>query len=212
MQREKRYYCIVLLHGLEEGEWLCSYSTASQLSIRSSVRHVSNEKAPFQLLNLNAPLNMTAIAVITVVMVGVITTSSISQQQSACYVLGLLLNSLLYYLIESSRNPLPLVLLPDALFRCGHWCSERGETLLKGHKVTKCQAGDSLPVVVFSTRPALDAFEKSHWHAILPRGWAGSCCFCVASLPPGLQSLTSVLIIWHKSAPQLHECHSHEHL
>lgn len=102
MQREKRNYCIVLLHGLEEGEWLCSYATASQLSIRSSVHHVSNEKAPFQLLNLNAPLNMTAIAVITVVMVGVITTSSISQQQSACYVLGLLLNStvLSYWILQ----------------------------------------------------------------------------------------------------------------
>lgn len=89
-------------------------------------------------------------------------------------------------------------------------------------KVTKLESAESrasasrvLPLLVFSSRP-VDASENAPTSAALVPGlgWGRGEPLPLFGLPAplGLQPLTSVLIIWRKSAPQLHECHSHEHL
>lgn len=124
-------------------------------------------------------------AVISVVTGGVIITSSVSQQRRACYRLGTLLNSLLMFSLPgSSRNPPPRLLLPDALFRREHGCSEKGKTLLQGHTEPPCQAGDSLPAV-FSTSPAWMRLRKAAASAGLGRE-----LLLLRGLPPAWASVS----------------------
>lgn len=128
---------------------MCSYSTASQHSIGSSMQHVSKEKAPFLLLNLNTLLNMTAVAVIPVVTVGVTITPSISQQRSACYVLGMLLNSLLILSYRILQKPSATAIITRCTFQMRTLMLREGENLAKRTQSDQVPSGGLPPSCLF---------------------------------------------------------------
>lgn len=171
------------------------------LSLRSGLRHESNEEVLLTLpvLELSAQLNVIAVAVITVVTVANSIECLLYSGRAATLLTGIVL----FNAPETLRRGYSSQM---------HFSDEDGGAQGREEpcwKVTRCKAGAGRPSVVFPAWPRAPARKAADMCGQLPGGWEP---LLWPPLPLGLRSLTSALVIWHKSAPQLHECRSHEHL
>lgn len=133
---------------------------------------------------------------------------------NACCIPGPVLNSLFTLSYWVLQNPYAIgTSITRLVFRRGNLHTEKESILPYGYKARKHSVSRASPLAVFSNKPP-DASEKMPLTCAAPvpgLGW-GAAASTRPPFPLGLQPLTSVLIIWHKSAPQLHECHGREHL